>query len=160
MASHGQWIFWPSHPKNSQNHPGLVKANMKYHWSKEIWPPSSKLTQNRGGVSWPQKGSGFCGLAAQNTAKSSQNRLKANLKDQWSKEIWPPSSKECNPSDHFMWSEVEREVNRHPHNTLASLRSKVSEEMADMDRKVVIRACKKFRSRIEAVVEASGDFIE
>jgi hypothetical protein len=32
--------------------------------------------------------------------------------------------------------------------------------MADMDREVVIRACKKFRSRIEAVVEASENFIE
>ena len=59
-----------------------------------------------------------------------------------------------------MWCEFETEVSKHSHNTLASLRSKVSEEMADMDRKVVIRACKKFRSRIEAVVEASGDFIE
>jgi hypothetical protein len=37
-----------------------------------------------------------------------------------------------------MWSEVEREVNEHPHYTLASLRSKVSEEMADMDREVII----------------------
>ena len=121
---------------------------------------ASQLKFNTKKVFWPHKGSGFYGLAAQNTAKSTQNWLKANLKDHWSKEILPPSSKECNPSDHFKWSEVEREVNRHPHNTLASLRSKVSEEMADMDRKVVIRACKKFRSRIEAVVEASGDFIE
>ena len=59
-----------------------------------------------------------------------------------------------------MWSEVEREVNRHPHNTLASLRSKVSEEMADMDRKVVICPYKKLRSRIEAIVEDSMDFID
>jgi hypothetical protein len=60
------------------------------------------------------------------------------MKYHWSKEIWPPSSKECNPSDHFMWSEVEREVSKHPHNTLASLRFKVSEEMADLDREVII----------------------
>jgi hypothetical protein len=37
--------------------------------------------------------SGFCGLATQNTAKITQAWLKANLKDHWSKEIWPPSSK-------------------------------------------------------------------
>jgi hypothetical protein len=30
----------------------------------------------------PHKDSGFCGLAAQNTAKSTQDWLKANLKDQ------------------------------------------------------------------------------
>jgi hypothetical protein len=32
--------------------------------------------------------------------------------------------------------------------------------MADKDRKVVIHPCKKFRSRIEAIVEASGNFIK
>ncbi len=38
--------------------------------------------------------------------------------------------------------------------------AKISEVMAKMDREVVIHPCKKFRSRIEAIVEASGDFIE
>jgi hypothetical protein len=56
-----------------------------------------------------------------------------------------------------MWSKVEREVNKHPHNSLASLRSKISEVMADMDREVIIPPYKKFWSRIEAVVDASGD---
>jgi hypothetical protein len=37
-----------------------------------------------------------------------------------------------------MWSEFEREVSKHPHNTLASLRAKILEVMADMDREVVI----------------------
>jgi hypothetical protein len=59
-----------------------------------------------------------------------------------------------------MWSEVGKEANKHLHNILDSLKAKISEVMADMDRKVVILACQKFRSRIEAVVEASGDFIE
>jgi hypothetical protein len=57
-----------------------------------------------------------------------------------------------------MSSEVEREVNKHPHNTLATPRSKISEVMADMDREVIIPPYKKFWSRIEAVVDASGDF--
>ncbi len=56
------------------------------------------------------KDNGFCGLATLNTAKTTQDWLKANLKDHWSKEIWPPSSKDCNPLDYFMWSEVEREI--------------------------------------------------
>jgi hypothetical protein len=59
-----------------------------------------------------------------------------------------------------MWREVEREVNRQPHNTLTSLRAKISEVMVDMDREVVIHPCKTFLSRIEAILEASGDFIE
>ena len=59
-----------------------------------------------------------------------------------------------------MWSEFETEVSKHPHNTLDSLRAKISEVMADMNREVVICPCKKFRSRIEAIVEDSGDFID
>jgi hypothetical protein len=59
-----------------------------------------------------------------------------------------------------MWSEVEGEVNEKSHSTLASLRAKISEVMAGMDREVVIHPCKMFQSRIEAVAEASGDFIE
>jgi hypothetical protein len=51
-----------------------------------------------------------------------------------------------------MWSEFEREVNKHTHKTLDSLRTKISEVMADIDRDVVICPCKKFRSRIEAFV--------
>jgi hypothetical protein len=40
-----------------------------------------------------------------------------------------------------MWSVCEREVNKQPHNTMASLKAKISEVMADIERKVVIRAC-------------------
>ena len=110
-------------------------------------------------VFWPHTDSGFCGLATQNTAKINQDWLKANLKDHWSKEIWPPSLKYCNPLDYFMWSEVEREVNKHPHNTLASLNAKILVVMAKIDREVVIPACKRVQPRIEAVVEANEDFI-
>jgi hypothetical protein len=59
-----------------------------------------------------------------------------------------------------MWSEFEREVNKQPHKTLASLRAKILEAMTDMDREVVNRFYKEFWSRIEAVVDASGDFIK
>jgi hypothetical protein len=59
-----------------------------------------------------------------------------------------------------MWCEFETEVSKHSHSTLASLRSKISEIMADMDREVIIPPYKKFWSRIEAVMYASGDFIK
>jgi hypothetical protein len=59
-----------------------------------------------------------------------------------------------------MWSVFEREVNTQPHNILASLRNKILEVMANMDRDIVICSYKKFRSRTEAVVYASGDFIK
>ena len=59
-----------------------------------------------------------------------------------------------------MWCEVQKEVNKQPKNTLASLRYKVLEEMANMDREVIIPPYQKFWSRIEAVVDASGDYIK
>jgi hypothetical protein len=59
-----------------------------------------------------------------------------------------------------MWSEVEREVNKHPHNTLDSLIAKIVAVMAKIDREVVIPACKRVQPLIEAVVEANEDFIK
>jgi hypothetical protein len=59
-----------------------------------------------------------------------------------------------------MWCEFEREVNKQPHNTLASLRTKILEVMANMDREFIFQSYKKFWSRIETIVDASGDFIK
>jgi hypothetical protein len=59
-----------------------------------------------------------------------------------------------------MWCKFEREVIKQPHNTLASLRTKILEVMANMDKEFVIHSYKKFWSRIEAVVDASGYFIK
>ncbi len=58
-----------------------------------------------------------------------------------------------------MCSEVEREVSKHPHNTLTSLRAKISEIMTEIDREAVILLCQRFWSQIEAIVEARGDYI-
>ncbi len=82
------------------------------------------------------------------------------MENHWSQEIWPPSSPDCNPLDLSMWSVFEMEVNKQPHNSLPSLRVKILEVMADMDREVVNHSYKKFWSRIEAVMDASGDFIK
>ncbi len=86
--------------------------------------------------------------------------LRANLKIHWLKEIWPPNSPGYNPLDYFMRSEVTRVVSKHPHNTLASLRTQISGVMAYIDREAVIKPCKNFWSRKGAVVEASGNFIK
>ena len=59
-----------------------------------------------------------------------------------------------------MWCEFEREVNKQPHNTHASLKAKISEEMTNIERKIVFLPCQRFWPQIEAVVEASGDLIK
>jgi hypothetical protein len=80
----------------------------------------------------------------------------------WSKEMLPPSSPDCNLLNYFTWIIVEIEVNKYPHNTLASLKAKILDVMTktNPDREVSIPSCKKFWSRIEAVVKASGNFIQ
>jgi hypothetical protein len=57
-----------------------------------------------------------------------------------------------------MWCEVEREVSRCFHITLASLKIMTSDVMTDLDRELIIHACKKFWSWIEADMEATGFF--
>jgi hypothetical protein len=59
-----------------------------------------------------------------------------------------------------MWCIFERQVNRCPHITLTSLKVMTSDVMNDLDREVIIHACKKFRPWIEAVMKASGVFIK
>ncbi len=59
-----------------------------------------------------------------------------------------------------MWSEFEREVKKQPHNTLASLKAKISQVMTNIDREIVILTCQRFWSEIGAVVEASGNLIK
>jgi hypothetical protein len=80
--------------------------------------------------------------------------------DHWLEEMLPPRSTDCNPLGYFMWCVVEREVNRCPHITLPSLKVMTSGVMTDLDREVLIHACKKFRSWTEAVMEATGVFIK
>jgi hypothetical protein len=59
-----------------------------------------------------------------------------------------------------MWCVVEREVTKCPHITLASLKVTTSGLMTALDREVIIHACKKFWSWIEAVMAATGVFIK
>ncbi len=59
-----------------------------------------------------------------------------------------------------MWCEVEREVNRCPRITLASLKVMTSDVVTDLDREVIIHVCKKFQSWIEVVMEVTRVFIK
>ena len=98
--------------------------------------------------------------APAHNSKMAQDWCAANLPEFWPKEIWPPSSPDCNPLDYYVWSVCERDVNKAPYNTAASLTAKITEVMANLPRATVAKACKRFRPRIEAVVKAGGDFFE
>jgi hypothetical protein len=89
-----------------------------------------------------------------------QKWLKANLMVHWEEEMWPPSSTDCNSLDDFMWCVFDREVNKCPHITLTSLKVMTSAVVTDLDREVIIHACKKFQPWIEVVMEATVVFIK
>ena len=78
----------------------------------------------------------------------------------WSKEFWPPNSPDLNLLDYYVWSVVERVTNKSRHPNVASLRAAIEAAFANMDSAALQRACGRFRTRIEAVIEANGGYIE
>ena len=98
--------------------------------------------------------------APAHNANKTQAWLEENLKEAWLKNIWPPSSPDCNPYYYFLCGVCERKVNKHPHNTKTSLKTKITEFMAILDKTMVTNACRRFHSRIELVPEAENIFIE
>ena len=71
-----------------------------------------------------------------------------------------PSSPESNPLDFFVWSYVENITNMTSHNSKASLIAAIRRVFAELPPALVEKACSQFRIRIEAVIEAEGDYIE
>ncbi len=49
-----------------------------------------------------------------NTSKKTQDWCRENLLFFGEKEVWPPSSPDCNPIDYFVWGVAERDTNRSP----------------------------------------------
>ncbi len=97
--------------------------------------------------------------APAHTSKKTQDKCRDNLPFFWEKEVWPPSSPDCNLMDYFVWGVAERDPNRSPHNTKASLIASIKEVFSKFPREDLKLACSRFRSKLEEVVAAEGDFI-
>ncbi|QQP42488.1 Uncharacterized protein FKW44_017172 [Caligus rogercresseyi] len=78
----------------------------------------------------------------------------------WSKEIWPPSSPNCNPLDYYVWGVLERESNKRAHNSVVLLKASIVVVVASMNRKHLVNAYTRFRPRLEAVIEVDGGWFE
>ena len=98
--------------------------------------------------------------APSHKAMTTQDWMAENFYDHITPNLWPPSSPDLNPLDYYVWGVVERETNKHPHNTISSLKDAITTTMINMNKEHLIRACSRFRSRIESVIAANGDFIE
>jgi len=75
-------------------------------------------------------------------------------------DVMPTHRADCNPLAYHLWSVCERDVNTSPHNTAASLMAKIMEVMGNLPNDTLEKDCQRFCSRIEAVVEAGGNFIK
>jgi len=78
----------------------------------------------------------------------------------WSKEFWPPNSPALNPLDYYVWSIVERVINKSRYPNVTSLRPTIEATFIHIDSATLQRTCERFKSRIEAVIEADGGYIE
>ena len=83
-----------------------------------------------------------------------------NLYDHITPKIWCPISPDLNPQDYSVRSVVEIGFNEYPYNTKDSLKATMIQIISDVNKEQIIRACNWFRPRIEAVIDASGGFIE
>ena len=98
--------------------------------------------------------------APAHTSRLVQNWCDEHLDMFWSKDFWPPSSPDLNPLDYYCWGAVERHSNKRTHPNVESLCNAIIDACTNMDRQHVQNACNRFRSRIEAVIEAEGGYIE
>ena len=83
-----------------------------------------------------------------------------NLYNHITPKIWPSNSPDLNPLDYYVWKVVEKELNKHSHDTKDSLKAVIARVISDMSKDRLIRACNRFRPRIEAVDDACGGFTE
>ena len=62
--------------------------------------------------------------------------------------------------DYYVWGVVQEETNKRPHITKESLKATILHLMGSLQEQPSIRACSRFRNRMEAEIEAEGGFIE
>lgn len=98
--------------------------------------------------------------APAHTSKKTQMWLKDNMPQFWSKEMWPPSSPDLNPLDFSVWANIEARVCEHPHSNLNSLRTSITKHWREISSDYIVKVCKSFRRRLEAVINANGGHIE
>ena len=92
-------------------------------------------------------------------ARKTQAWCYENLPYHWSPDLWPSSSPDSNALD-LVRSVFEVGVDKIAHNTVGELKAAILEKMEKLDRRALVRACSKFRYRLEQVIKAEGGFFE
>ena len=97
------------------------------------------------------------------TCKSSQEKLLQELGGEthfWWMDMWSPQSPDLNPLDYGVWSLLQQKVQCVSPPSLEALKSQIKKEWKKMEDDFIIRTCRSFRTRVEAVISAKGGYIE
>ena len=87
-------------------------------------------------------------------------KLLANFCDYISPNVWPLNFPDLSTMDYYVWGAVEKDANRCASTTKALLIDIVKAVFETLPRDSVTSACSKFRVRIEAVINANGNYFE
>ena len=75
--------------------------------------------------------------------------------------LWPPSSPNLNPLDYAMWGILENKTNTTSHPNIGLLKTAIEQEWNKMSEKFILKACKSFQRRVDAIIEKkNGGHIE
>ena len=121
---------------------------------RRVVKPWIESTYPDGNYIWTQDG------APGHTSKKTQEWLKNNLAGYWLKDMWPPNSPDINPLDYSVWGTLDSKVRATPHSSIDSLKASIIREWDNMTSDYIVKSCKRFRHRVEAIVAAGGGHIE
>ncbi|KAF2346323.1 hypothetical protein FHG87_022921 [Trinorchestia longiramus] len=93
-------------------------------------------------------------------ALKTQDWMTENLHDHVTPNLWPPNSPDLNSLAYYVWGVIGKEVNKAPRNTKSSLMEAIARSMEGINKDYLVKACSRFRTRIESVIEAEGGYIE
>ena len=83
-----------------------------------------------------------------------------NVCDYTTPNIWLPNSPACNPLEHYVLSVVDQGTNKNPSKTKNELKAQITVKFNHFNKEIVGKACRRFRSCMEAIFEGNGDFFE
>ena len=115
-----------------------------------IW--IKKMAAGRSNV-WQQDSAPY------HTSRRSQSWLSEIFCNPITPNICLTCSADCNPLEYHVWGTIERDINKTLWNTKNELTEKTTADFTNLN-KTVWKTCKRFQSRLEAVLEANGNFFE
>ena len=140
-------LFVPTGVKlNSERYISDILEGCLLHWAEQHFKDEPWTLQQD---SAPSHGSKF-----------TQSWILGKIPSFISKEHWPARSLNLNQLDYSIWSLLEKKVCSTPHQTLESLKAKLTKEWDTIPQETLHAACDSFPDRLKAVVKNKGSYIE